>query len=92
MSPSRGEDGDWQCVDPSDSGSDSCPFHATPRSILRSMWLSVALELGSLHGGTDGEGGHWEGWYPNLAVIYIKVLGWLEVGETLNLGRMAGGH
>lgn len=68
MSPSRGADGDWQCMDPSDSG------------ILRPMWLwNWGAYVG---GGIDVEGGHWEGWYPNLAVIYIKVLGWLEAGTS----------
>lgn len=29
-----------------------------------------------------GGGGHWESWCPNLAVIYIKVLEWLEAGTA----------
>lgn len=55
--PSRGANGDWQCMDPSDPGSDSCPPYDMPWDILCPVWLLVTLELGGLCRETDEEGG-----------------------------------
>lgn len=57
------------------------PQHTTEPSVPQVAFGGFGI-WGATSGGQVEEGGHWESWCPNLAVIYIKVLERLEAGTA----------